>query len=358
MVAPFPQRTCLGGRSDRELIYFAPSNRYATVNHVIRVEAPARLHLGFLDLHGGLGRRFGGMGVAINEIRTCVECERSTGFSAEGPDSDRALKYARRLLNMVGHDGAINIRVHEAIPRHAGLGSGTQMALSVGCAVNDLFDLKLDLRQIAARLGRGARSGIGIGAFEWGGFLVDGGRGSGDSLPSIVARHLFPEHWRIVLLLAQPGHEGLSGKEEHQAFGDLPEFPATEAAHLCRLTLMRILPALLESDLKDFARGIGELQNTIGDHFAPAQGGRFIHDEITGLLKRAEQMGHDGVGQSSWGPTGFILTDSETQAHALIRELQPHSANVDIRIVSATTHGRILSHGEETGHASSHAKAS
>ena len=328
------------------------------MHHIVRVEAPARLHLGFLDLHGGLGRRFGGLGVAINEIRTCLECERSVGFDAEGPDSDRALKYARRLLNMVGHDGAVSVRVHEAIPRHAGLGSGTQMALAVGCAINDLFDLQLDLHQIAARLGRGSRSGIGIGAFVHGGFLVDGGRGGGDSLPPIVARHVFPEHWRIVLLLAQSGHEGLSGKAEREAFGDLPEFPGDEAAHLCRLTLMRILPALLESDLNDFARGIGELQSTIGDHFAPAQGGRFIHAGITALLKRAAQMGYDGVGQSSWGPTGFVLVDSETQAHTLVRALQPHGADVDIRIASAATHGRILSHGEETEHVSSHAKAS
>ncbi len=36
----------------------------------VRVIAPARLHLGFLDLNGGLGRLFGSIGLAIDTPRT------------------------------------------------------------------------------------------------------------------------------------------------------------------------------------------------------------------------------------------------------------------------------------------------
>ena len=312
------------------------------VNRVIQVEAPARLHLGFLDLQGSLGRRFGGVGVSLKEIQTCVECACSTEFSAKGPDSERALKYARRLLNMMGREDAVSIEIRQAIPQHAGLGSGTQMALAVGTAVNYLFDLGLSPYEIAEKLGRGGRSGIGIGAFEQGGFLVDGGRGDGDRLPPIIARHPFPGHWRILLLMARSGKGGLSGEVEHRAFANLPEFPASDAAHLCRLTLMRILPSLLESDLPGFAQGIGELQDKIGDYFAPAQGGRFFHLKITKLLKQAKQLGFQGVGQSSWGPTGFILADSETQAHALARKLQSVDADLELRIVGASNHGHQL----------------
>ena len=38
----------------------------------VRVVAPARLHLGFLDLHGGLGRKFGSLGVTLEEPRTAL----------------------------------------------------------------------------------------------------------------------------------------------------------------------------------------------------------------------------------------------------------------------------------------------
>ena len=312
------------------------------MDQIVQVEAPARLHLGFLDLRGDLGRRFGGVGVSLEGIQTRVECARSAEFSANGPDSERALKYARRLLSMMGREDAVGIEVRQAIPQHAGLGSGTQMALAVGTAVNHLFELGLTSYEIAEKLARGGRSGIGLGSFEQGGFLVDGGRGDGDQLPPIIARHPFPEHWRIVLLMARHDKEGLSGESERRAFGNLPEFPASDAAHLCRLTLMRILPSLLESDLPGFARGIGELQDKIGDYFAPAQGGRFSHLNIMHLLKQAKQLGFQGAGQSSWGPTGFILADSETQAHALVRKLQPIDVGLELRIVGASNHGHQL----------------
>jgi len=324
---------------------------------VIHITAPARLHLGFLDLHGGLGRRFGGLGLALNEINTRLSCERSTNFEGTGPDSERAVEYARQLLQAFGKTDAVRIEMHEAIPQHAGLGSGTQLALSVGLALNRLFDLNLGIRDIAVRLGLGSRSGIGIGAFEHGGFLVDGGRGEGAEPPRIIARHSFPEHWRIVLLLARDGPVGLSGDVYRIAFSELPEFPEESAAHLCRQTMMRILPALQDGDLENFAQGIGEIQRVVGDYFAPAQGGRILHSGIANLLKQAYLNGFEGIGQSSWGPTGFVLTNSETQAHTLMRKLQPNS-DTEIRIVSAVDHGYTLTLDEAVQEDSSQRQAS
>jgi beta-ribofuranosylaminobenzene 5'-phosphate synthase len=43
----------------------------------VRVVAPARLHLGFLDLHGGLGRKFGSLGVTLDEPRTALTVRRA-----------------------------------------------------------------------------------------------------------------------------------------------------------------------------------------------------------------------------------------------------------------------------------------
>ncbi|MDP3904770.1 MAG: GHMP kinase, partial [Methylococcaceae bacterium] len=36
----------------------------------VSVTAPASLHMGFIDLSGSLGRHFGSIGVALNEINT------------------------------------------------------------------------------------------------------------------------------------------------------------------------------------------------------------------------------------------------------------------------------------------------
>ena len=312
------------------------------VNETVEIEAPARLHLGFIDLHGGLGRRFGGLGVALAELGVALSCRRAPDFSAAGPDAGEALQYVRRLLSAYDFPDAVRIEVRRAIPRHAGLGSGTQLALAAGTAAARLFGLSLEPRELALRLGRGARSGIGLGAFAHGGFLVDGGRSADGPPPPIIARHVFPAHWRIILLLVPSDAEGLSGRAEREAFRSLPEFPAAVAARLARTAMLQVLPALVEADLPAFARGVGELQRAVGGHFAPAQGGRFAHPAVRRALAHAEGRGFAGVGQSSWGPTGFVLTDSETQAHALARDLQRRAPELDIRVASAAGSGHRL----------------
>jgi predicted sugar kinase len=43
----------------------------------ITVAVPARLHLGFLDLNGRLGRRFGSIGLAISDLGTSITIRRT-----------------------------------------------------------------------------------------------------------------------------------------------------------------------------------------------------------------------------------------------------------------------------------------
>ena len=47
----------------------------------------------------------------------------------------------------------------------------------VAAALRRLHDLPLDAPGDAVRLDRGTRSGVGIGLFEHGGLVVDGGHG-------------------------------------------------------------------------------------------------------------------------------------------------------------------------------------
>ncbi|NEV63629.1 beta-ribofuranosylaminobenzene 5'-phosphate synthase family protein [Thiorhodococcus minor] len=289
----------------------------------VDVEAPARLHLGFLDLNGGLGRRFGSLGLTLDGLCTSVSAQRCERFSAEGPESQRALAFAEAFAKAEGLEGGARIRVHEAIPGHCGLGSGTQMALAVGTALDALSTSSSDSRAIARTLGRGRRSGIGICAFEDGGFVVDCGRGdqSQGEIPPLALRLPFPEAWRVLLIFDQRG-QGLHGEPEVRAFAELPEFPETAAGHLCRLLLMQIVPGLLESALLPVAEGIAEIQRVVGDHFAPAQGGRFTSPAVAAALAWAEAQGFAGVGQSSWGPTGFVLTADAEQARWLEQGLK------------------------------------
>jgi beta-ribofuranosylaminobenzene 5'-phosphate synthase len=287
----------------------------------IIVSAPARLHLGFLDLHGGLGRSFGSLGLTLSELSTGIHVEPGAGLQVEGPEAERAEKFARRLLDRFGTGQGAHISIDQSIPPHVGLGSGTQLALAIGTALSRLHDWHLEARSIAALADRGARSGIGIGAFNTGGFLVDGGKTAHGEAPRIVARAEFPSQWRVLLIFDQHT-QGLHGEAELAAFRELPKFPESSAGELCRLALMQVLPALLDADFESFCSAIGRIQRTVGDYFAPAQGGRFASPLVAEVLSWLEAQGIMGIGQSSWGPTGFAVLASETQAHSIARAAQ------------------------------------
>ncbi len=275
--------------------------------------------MGFLDLNGGLGRHFGSLGLALDEIAARVTASPAGTVAVRGPQAVRAADYARRALAALGLESGTHIQVEQAIPDHAGLGSGTQLALAVGTAVARLHGIDWSARDIARALGRGGRSGIGLGLFGQGGFLVDGGRrGDQDEPPTAIARMDFPAAWRFVLVLDH-GFQGLHGEQEKQAFAELPRFSEESAGHLCRLALMGALPALAERDAAAFGGAVEAIQNVVGDHFAPAQGGRYASPRVARALAWLRERGAAGIGQSSWGPTGFALLDSEVAAHGLAR---------------------------------------
>jgi beta-RFAP synthase len=310
----------------------------------VRLEAPARLHLGFIDISGSLGRRFGSLGLTLEEFSTVLELHRAERFDVQGPHAERAGGYLRRLLDEHDPETSVALRVRRAIPEHMGLGSGTQLALAVGKAFSTLFDIPVPIAALAARLDRGARSGIGIGAFEEGGFVVDGGRSASGSYPPVIARMPFPATWRVLLVFDR-ARRGLSGEAERAAFRALPAFPQQRAAHLAHLLLMRMMPALVEQDYVSFGEALGEIQREVGDHFAVAQGGRFTSRAVAEVLAWLEGKGIAGVGQTSWGPTGFAVVESEVRAHALLLEGRERFAlrgQLDFAVVRARNFGHRL----------------
>ena len=305
---------------------------------LVTVVAPARLHMGFIDLGGSLGRRFGSIGVGVNEIVTRLSIAPAEELQAEGPCAERAMKAARRFAENLGIHDRVAIRIHEAIPEHIGLGSGTQLALAVGAGLARYHGLDLSVRDIARTTGRGARSGIGIAVFEQGGLILDGGRGPDTIIPPVIARMEIPPEWRFILVFDERG-QGLHGRQEIEAFKTLQPFPTSETARLCHLLLMRALPALAEGDIVGFGAVITELQNSVGDYFAPAQGGRFTSPEVGEALAWLGARGAVGLGQSSWGPTGFCLVESAARASRLIDSVCGRYAGLSFISASARNRG-------------------
>ncbi len=303
------------------------------IDEQVKVSAPARLHMGFMDMHGGLGRSFGSLGLCIDNIATRLTVSHSHRISASGPSAERAKKMASDIFEILSIPGGVHIEVHESIPEHVGLGSGTQLSLAVGTAITRLKKCDVPIKHIARLLGRGDRSGIGIGAFQYGGFLVDGGRTIDSVVPPIIAHHSFPEAWRL-LLIFDKGLSGVHGDSEKKAFENAAPMSEDISQHLCRVLLMQVLPALVEEDCSNFGKGITTIQNHIGDYFSKWQGGRYISEDVANVLEWIADSGVDGFGQSSWGPTGFAIYDNETDAyHAAKKAREKWQANSKLEFI-------------------------
>jgi beta-ribofuranosylaminobenzene 5'-phosphate synthase len=277
----------------------------------VYVKTPARLHLGLIDLNGDLGRLFGGLGVGINHPNVILEAQRSERLAVTGEKTEKVKTLAKRFLETYNIKANANIDVKQSIPEHAGLGSGTQLALAVATALSKLFDVKASFQELAKTMGRGQRTGIGTTIFEKGGFVVDGGKNtSKNSFPATIFRQPFPQNWLFVVAIPRI-NKGLAKSEETAAFKALSPMKAEDAGRMCRLTMMKLLPSLIERDIKSFGEALTQIQIVIGDYFAEAQGGTYSSQTATEGIALMQKLGAYGAGQSSWGPAFYGVTQKE-----------------------------------------------
>jgi beta-ribofuranosylaminobenzene 5'-phosphate synthase len=281
----------------------------------VRVEAGARLHFGFQNLSLARDRLYGGVGVALDTPSIVVEAEQADGIRC---GDDLAAEYAWKTVDLLGVSGAA-VEVKRTLPRHVGLGSGTQFALAVLTAIAEAYDLDPAVRERAPALGRGGRSGVGIATFERGGFVVDGGHPTelftaappeegAWTVPPVVARHELPTNWRFVVVL--PAVEsGRSGDAEDESMrGVVERADPGIADDIGEVILRRLLPAAAEGDRDTFGSAVAKLGRLNGAWYADEQGG--IYRPPAGRLVDAlsDSPAVAGAGQSSWGPAVYALT--------------------------------------------------
>lgn len=293
----------------------------------VYVKTPARLHFGLIDMNGDMGRFFGGLGVAIDRPNVILEAQTSEGFSVTGEKTELVTSLAKRFLETYHINTDVSIHVKQSIPEHTGLGSGTQLALAVAAALAKLFQVKASIQELSLAMGRMKRTGVGTAVFDQGGFVVDGGkRMKGgvivpESFPPLIFRHSFPEDWKFVVAVPNI-KKGLAKAEEKNAFGRLPPMPAEDVGEICRLTMMKLLPALVDRDIGSFGDVLTQIQVVIGGYFAGVQGGIFSSSAAKEAIAFMKTCGAYGVGQSSWGPAVYGLVQGEKEAKKLQAEVE------------------------------------
>jgi beta-RFAP synthase len=317
------------------------------------VEASARLHFGLFDLRGSLGRQFGGIGAAAPAPDLLVSARRAETLTITGTDTARAAEYAERFLaNAVRPDGdaaGVHLHVHRTLPPHAGLGSGTQLALSVARALADVYGIPMDAPALARAVGRARRSAIGTWTFAGGGLVVEGGRraAGGECVAPLLARLPFPATWRCVVAVPE-ATTGMAGGAEEAAFAQLTPPSERDAERIAHLVLMGLLPALAENDLPTFGRTLTAIQAINGRWFAPVQGGTFAPGPSEELVRRMSEWGAAGVGQSSWGPTVYGIVDREESATRLADHVRTLLATSGV--AGAVYEGPFAEHGARVWH--------
>ncbi len=315
---------------------------------MIVVEAPSRLHFGLLSFPAGpwwpnhLGqvtvpaRRFGGVGLMIHSPGLSLRLRPAKDWSARGPLADRAWGFALRFMDSLRaeenefsnmHSGliprALEITIERSAPEHAGLGTGTQLALAVARGLSEAWKLPVKPVDLCLRARRGARSALGFHGFFQGGFLVEAGQASDSRISPLVTRLPFPEAWGIVLVIPS-WKMGMHGLEESDAFRQLLSdgIPLQQIERLCRLTLLGLLPALVELDFKSFGEALFDYNSLAGEAFTKAQGGTYASPRVTELVQFIRRQGIAGVGQSSWGPTVFAIVEDESRGEKLARQVR------------------------------------
>lgn len=278
-------------------------------------------------MSGEMGRFFGGLGVGIDCPNVVLEARTSGTFFVTGKKTELVTSFAKRFLETYNINANVSINVKEAISEHAGLGSGTQLALAVATALARLFNVSASTNELSLAMGRMQRTGVGTAIFEQGGFVVDGGKtiqnGTviSESLPPLIFGQPFPEDWKFVVAIPD-AKKGLAKTEEKNAFAKAPPMPKEIVGNICWLILMKLLPSLVDHDIKGFGDALTTIQVVIGDCFADVQGGTFSSLAAKETIDFMKTCGAYGVGQSSWGPAVYGLVQGHAQAKLLQSQVE------------------------------------
>lgn len=315
------------------------------------IKTPSRLHLTLIDLNGSCGRIDGGVGITIRDPELVLRAE----FSDNGGNKDRSNdkriniyfkesnlsesliadyshKIEKSALNTLEYlklnnlsqnldiDKGFDFFVEKSYPAHSGLGSGTQLSLATAKLISFLNEVEIQNTTLGQIVGRGGTSGIGVGAFEHGGFIVDGGHSlsekkdflpssaSSASPPPVLAHYDFPNDWDIVLAIPKL-EDGVSGKKEINIFQKYCPIPLEEVQKLSHIILMKMMPAILEKDIDSFGETLNQIQHT---GFKKRE--MNLQNNVIGeILDNMRNAGAPGAGMSSFGPTLFAVTQDDSK---------------------------------------------
>ena len=312
-------------------------------NKTIIVTSPSRLHLGFYGMNNDYGYSFGSIGLAINAFHTVISAKKSVSnkFNITGKNLSLAKKFVKKYIS----DDKFEINMLSKPNNHIGLGSGTQASLCLVRALSLFSDAKLSQEQLIEISNRGRRSGIGIGAFYNGGFIIDGCK-KDNEFPHILYNVKFPRKWHVILI-NDKSIKGTSGLTEEKFFkASLDYYNHKKLSNeLTNILLRGLFPAILYNDFDNFSKCLHEFQKNTSKFYFKNQKKFFLSDDIDKVMKYVLKSGYPGIGQSSWGPISYIFMRSKNEAKDLIKSMENKFKlynNLSYHVVGANNSGHSI----------------
>lgn len=304
----------------------------------ITVTTGSRLHFGLLVAGPSDRRSYGGVGLMIDQPRFSLTVRKANAGGIQA-SSATGLRIARLIQTLGQNTEELDIVVHEEIPPHAGLGSGTQLALAVGTALSRLGNEDVAIEELSQRAERGTRSIIGTVGFECGGLISHSASLQEHLAVPEIIRQVFPAAWRFVLV-TPPGDVGLSGDSERRVFQEMPAMSGQQLQSLGDLQ-QTLTASACAGDFDLFSQSLTTFGRSVGEYFAPFQAGVFASGRMAELSDVLKGQGVQGVGQTSWGPTLFAVCRNESEAAALAEQIQrwPDYADCRVRMVAGKNCG-------------------
>ena len=301
----------------------------------LQIQANSRLHLGFLSLNSQQQYSYGGIGVSIDKYPTISSISKSNEFT-----SNLSKKLNNQILKYLKNNNlSLNIKIecHESPIQHIGLGSGTQLKLSIEELISKYYGINDDINIF----NRTYRSGIGFNSYKKGGFIVDCPK-KNLSNNHIIFKNTFPKSWKIILLFDSK-HTGLHGKTEKYFFSQSNSNNLRK--QLSDIVINEIIPSILYKDFDIFANGLTKFQKLNYLFYSSIQKSLYLSMDIAKVIDDISKIFNVGVGQSSWGPTSYIFVNSKKNLEDILPVLNQTISmynNLSYNVVSVKNNGRKL----------------
>ena len=304
-------------------------------NNALQIQANSRLHLGFLNLNCSQEYSYGGIGVSIDKYPTILSISNSNKFT-----SNLSKKLNNQILKYLKNNNLssnIKVKCHESPMQHIGLGSGTQLKLSIEELISKFYEINNEINIF----NRTYRSGIGFNSYKKGGFIVDCPKKNLNN-NYIIFKNTFPSSWKIILLFDSK-KRGLYGKREKSFFS--PSKSNNLRKQLSDILINEIIPSVLHNDFDIFAKGLTKFQKLNYSFYSSIQKSIYSSIDIAEVIKNISKLFNVGVGQSSWGPTSYIFVNSKKDLADILPVLNETISmynNLSYDVVSVKNYGRKL----------------